>query len=40
MATPPDLERGVAPFGPPAPMQLPLLDRGVAPPGRRPWPRA
>ena len=29
--TPPDLERGVAPLGPPAPMQLPLLGRGVAP---------
>ena len=29
MATPPDLEHGVAPFGPPAPVQLPLLDRGV-----------
>ena len=27
-ATPPDLERGVAPLGPPAPMQLPLLGRG------------
>ena len=29
---PPDLERGVAPLGPPAPMQLPLLGCGVAPP--------
>ena len=30
-ATPPDLEPGVAPLGPPAPMQLPLLECGVAP---------
>ena len=29
--TPPDLERGVAPLGPPAPAQPPLLGRGVAP---------
>ena len=29
--TPPDLEHGVAPLGPPAPMQLLLLGRGVAP---------
>ena len=28
---PPDLERGVAPLGPPAPMQPLLLGRGVAP---------
>ena len=35
----PDLERGVAPFGPPAPVQPPLLGCGVAPLGRRPWPR-
>ena len=27
--TPPDLEHGVAPLGPPAPMQPPLLGRGV-----------
>ena len=26
-AAPPDLEHGVAPFGPPAPAQLPLLGR-------------
>ena len=32
-AAPPDLERGVAPLGPPAPMQPPLLGHGVAPPG-------
>ena len=30
MATPPDLERGVAPLGPPVPMQPPLLGGGVA----------
>ena len=27
---PPDLECGIAPLGPPAPMQPPLLGRGVA----------
>ena len=30
-AAPPDLEHGVAPLGPPLPMQLLLLGRGVAP---------
>ena len=30
-AAPPDLEGEVAPLGPPAPTQLPLLGRGVAP---------
>ena len=30
-AAPPDLERGIAPLGPPAPMQPLLLGRGVAP---------
>ena len=35
-ATPPDLEHGVAPLSPPAPVQPPLLGRGVAPLGRRP----
>ena len=30
-AAPPDLERGVAPLGPPAPVQPLLLGRGVAP---------
>ena len=35
-ATPPDLERGVAPLSPPAPVQPPLLGRGVAPVGRLP----
>ena len=32
-AAPPDLERGVAPLGPPAPVQPPLLGHGVAPLG-------
>ena len=32
-AVPPDLERGIAPLGPPAPGQPLLLGRGVAPPG-------
>ena len=36
----PDLERGIAPLGPLAPVQPLLLERGVAPPGRHPWPRA
>ena len=35
-AAPPDLERGIAPLDPPAPVQPLLLGRGVAPPGRRP----
>ena len=35
-AAPPDLERGVAPLGPPVPAQLLLLGRGVAPLSRRP----
>ena len=34
--TPPDLERGVAPLGPPTPVQLPLLGLGVAPLSCRP----
>ena len=34
--TPPDLERGIAPLGPPAPAQPPVLERGVTPPGRHP----
>ena len=29
-ATPPDLERGVAPLGPPVPMQLLLLGLGIS----------
>ena len=31
VAAPPDLERGVARLSPPAPVQPPLLGRGVAP---------
>ena len=38
MAAPPDLECGVAPLGPPAPVQPPLLGRRVAPSGHCPWP--
>ena len=30
MAAPPDLERGVAPLGPPAPAQPPFLGCGIA----------
>ena len=36
----PDLQRGIAPLGPPMPMQPLLLGCGFGPPGRRPWPRA
>ena len=36
MATPSDLERGVAPLGPPAPVQPPLLRHVVAPLGHHP----
>ena len=36
MAAPPDLEHGVAPLSPPAPVQVPLLGRGVAPLSHRP----
>ena len=35
----PDLQCVIAPLGPPAPSQPGLLGRGVAPPGRRSWPR-
>ena len=35
-AAPPDLERGIAPLGPPAPTQLLLLGRGIALLGRHP----
>ena len=35
-AFPPDLERGIAPLGPPAPVQPPLLGRGVARLSHRP----
>ena len=34
---PSDLERGIAPLGPPAPVQPPLFGDGFAPPGRSPW---
>ena len=37
MAAPPDLERGVAPLGLPAPVQPPLLGRVIASLGHRPW---
>ena len=36
----PDLQRGIAPLGPPVPTQLWLLGRGVGPPGCHPWLRA
>ena len=36
---PPDLERGIAPLGPPAPAQSPLLGRGVVHLGSRPSPQ-
>ena len=32
----PDLQRGIAPRGPPVPVQP---RRGVGPPGHRPWPQ-
>ena len=35
----PELQCEMAPLGPPAPTQPPLLGRGVAPPGFRPWPQ-
>ena len=35
-ATLPDLQRGMAPLGPPGPAQTPLLGRGVAPPSSHP----
>ena len=35
-----DLQRGIAPLGPPAPAQPPLFRCVVGPPGRYPWPRA
>ena len=38
-AAPPDLEGGIAPLGPPAPVQPPLLEHGVATPGRCLWPQ-
>ena len=37
---PPDLECGIAPLGPPVPMQPWLLGCGAVPPNRRTWPWA
>ena len=37
MATPPDLECGVTPLGPPVPTQPVLLGCGVVPLSRCPW---
>ena len=39
-ATLPDLQRGIAPLGPPAPAQPRLLGPGVGPHGHCPWPWA
>ena len=39
-ATLPDLQRRIAPLGPPAPVHPPLLGHGVGLPGCCPWPRA
>ena len=36
----PDLQRGIAPLGPPVLVQSRLLGCGVGPPGHRPWPWA
>ena len=36
----PDLQCGIAPLGPPAPVQPRFLGRGVGPPCHRPWPWA
>ena len=35
----PDLQGGIVPLGPPAPVQPLLLGRGVAPPSHSLWPR-
>ena len=35
-----DLQRGIAPLCPPAPVQPRLLGRAVGPPGHRPWPQS
>ena len=35
-SAPPDLERGAAPLGPPAPAQQPLFGGGIAPLGQGP----
>ena len=39
-AAPSDLELGIAPLGPPVPVQPPFLGGGVGSPSRCPWPRA
>ena len=39
-AAPPDLEHGVAPLGPPVPVQPPLLGCRVAPLSHSSWPQA
>ena len=39
-ATPPNLEREIAPLGPPGPTQPPFLERGFAPAGLFPLPWA
>ena len=36
----PDLQCGIAPLGPPAPVQPRLFGHGVSPPGRSPWPQS
>ena len=36
----PDLQRVIAPLGPPVPAQPRLLGPGVGPPGPSPWPQA
>ena len=36
----PDLQRGIAPLGPPLPTQPRLLGCGIGPPVHRPWPQA
>ena len=36
----PDLQCGIAPLGPPEPVQPQLLGRGVGPPSHRPWPQS
>ena len=35
-----DLQRGIAPLGPPAPVQPRLFGHEVGPPGHHPWPQA
>ena len=39
-ATLPDLQRGIASVGPPAPAQPPVLRLGVGPSSQQPWPQA